>query len=353
MERAASSSVASKLEPLIERATNCTGAGLAFASMSPNNLTTTIYAGIDVAKATLELSVRGVSHSVANDAKGHARISKLLTAAEAAQPGSKVQVILEATAGYEAALVRALHDAGHALSVIQPSRGRHFAHAKNERAKTDPIDAGILAAFGEAIRPAPSMPPSAAQTHLAELVGRRAQLVETRTAELNRAAHYTDKVLCQQSRKLLELLHRQVAQMEKAIAAQIAADEEMKARAERVQEVPGVGPIVAAVLQAGMPELGTLTEREVAGLAGLAPYNCDSGPHKGTRRIWGGRAPVRCILYLAAMSAVRHDPVLRAFHLKLRAAGKKPMVALTAVMRKLVVLLNRMLKNPQFQLAGQ
>ena len=325
--------------------------------MSQNNLThpipITIYAGIDLAKATLELSLGGASHSLANDAKSHARILKLLAAAEkAAPPGAKVQVILEATAGYEAALVRALDGAGQPLCVIQPSRGRHFAHARNQRAKTDPIDAGILAAFGEAIRPAPTAPPSGAQTHLAELVGRRAQLVETRTAELNRAEHYTDKLLCRQSRQLLALLERQVAACEKAIAAQIAADLTMKARAERVQQVPGVGPIVAAVLQAELPELGTLNERETAALAGLAPYNCDSGPHKGTRRIWGGRAPVRCALYMAAMSAVRHDPILRAFHTKLCAAGKKPMVALTAVMRKLVVLLNRMLKNPPFKLAA-
>jgi len=323
--------------------------------MSQNNITNpaTLYAGIDVAKATLELSVGSASHPLANDAKGHARILKLLAAAEkAAPPGSKIQVILEATAGYEAALVRALHGAGQPLCVIQPSRGRHFAHAKNQRAKTDPIDAGVLAAFGEAIRPAPTAPPSAAQTHLAELVGRRAQLVETRTAELNRAAHYTDKLLCRQSRQLLALLDRQVAACEKAIGAQIAADLAMKARAERVPQVPGVGPIVAAVLQAEMPELGTLTECEAAALAGLAPYNCDSGPHKGTRRIWGGRAPVRCILYMAAMTAVRHDPILGAFHAKLIAAGKKPMVALTAVMRKLVVLLNRMLKNPEFKLTA-
>jgi transposase len=165
-----------------------------------------------------------------------------------------------------------------------------------------------------------------------------------------RAAHYTDKLLSQQSRHLLKLLQRQVAQCDHAIAAQLAAEPEMQARAERVQQVAGVGPIVAAVLQAQLPELGTLTEREVSALAGLAPYNCDSGPHKGTRRIWGGRAPVRCVLYMAAMSAVRHDPILHAFHTKLRAAGKKPMVALTAVMRKLIVLLNRMLKNPSFTL---
>jgi transposase len=209
----------------------------------------------------------------------------------------------------------------------------------------------VLVAFGEAITPAPTPPPSPAQTYLSVLVTRRAQLVETRTAEFNRADHYTDKLLRQQSRALLALLERQIAQCECAIAAQIAADETMKARTERLQQVPGIGPIVAAVLQAQMPELGTLQAGEAAALAGLAPYNRDSGPWKGTRHIRGGRAPVRCALYMAALSTVRHDRILREFYTRLCAAGKKPLVALTAAMRKLVVLLNRMLRNPQFQLA--
>jgi transposase len=318
--------------------------------MSQNNLTT-LYAGVDVAKATLALSLGGVAHSLANDPKGHARILKLLGAAEAAQAGSKVHVILEATGGYEAALVGALHAAGRTLSVITPSRARHFAGAKSEHAKTDPIDAGVLAAFGEAIAPAPTQPPSAAQTHLAALVGRRTQLVDTRTAEINRAAHYTEPLLRKQSRALLVLLERQIGQCERAIAAQIAAEQPMAERAARVQQVPGIGPVVAAVLQAQMPELGTLSDGEAAALAGLAPYNRDSGPCKGVRRIRGGRAPLRCALYMAALSAVRHDRILREFYTRLCAAGKKPLVALTAAMRKLVVLLNRMLRKPQFKLA--
>jgi len=319
--------------------------------MSQNNNTTILYAGIDIAKATLELSLAGISHSLDNDPKGHARILKLLAAAEKACPGKKIHVILEATGGYEAALCKALHSAGRILSVIQPARVRHFARATNQYAKTDPIDAALLVAFGQAIAPAPTPPPSPAQSHLAELVTRRAQLVETRTAELNRAAHYCDKLLRQQSRALLGLLGRQIAACERAIATQLDADTQMKARAERVQQVPGVGPVVAAVLQAEMPELGTLSENEAAALAGLAPYNCDSGPWKGTRRIRGGRASVRCALYMAALSAVRHDPILREFYTRLCKAGKKPLVALTAAMRKLVVLLNHMLRKPQFKLA--
>jgi len=318
--------------------------------MSQTNFTTILYAGIDVAKATLQLSLGGAAYQVANDPKGHARILKLLTAAERAQPGCRVHVILEATGGYEAALCGVLHAAGRTLSLIQPSRVRHFASAKSEHAKTDAIDADVLVAFGQAMTPASTPPPSPAQTHLEMLVSRRAQLVETRTAELNRAAHYTDKLLRQQSRVLLALLDRQIAQAERAIAAQIAADETMKARAARVQQVPGIGPVVAAVLQAHMPELGTLREGEAAALAGLAPYNRDSGPWKGTRHIRGGRAPVRCALYMAALSAVRHDRILREFYTRLCAAGKKPLVALTAAMRKLIVLLNRMLQKPEFKL---
>jgi transposase len=319
--------------------------------MSQNNNNLTFYAGIDIAKKTLQLRLGRASSNLANDAKGHARIIKELGAAEAARPGYKIHVILEATGGYEAALVEALHGAGLRLSVIQPSRVRHFANAKNKHAKSDPIDAEVLAAFGEAIQPPPTSPPSAAQTHLMKLVGRRAQLLDTRTAELNRAAHYSDKLLRSQSRQLLALLARQIAQCDRAIAAQLAADEAMKARAERVQQVPGIGPVVAAVLQAQMPELGTLGEGEAAALAGLAPYNRDSGPRKGTRHIWGGRAPVRSALYMAALSAVRHDAILRNFYVRLCAAGKKPLVALTAAMRKLVVLLNHMLRNPNFKLA--
>jgi len=318
-------------------------------NISKNNLNT-IWVGVDVAKATLEMDLGGVIHKLGNETKDHTRIVKLLGRAEKALAGSKVHVILEATGGYEVALVRALHEAGRLVSVIQPSRVRHFAYAKNQRAKSDPIDARILSQFGEAIRPAPTPPPSTAQIHLSVLVTRRAQLIQTRIAELNRSAHYNDKMLCRQSRGLLALLDRQIAACDKAIATQIAADETMKARAQRVQQVAGVGPVVAAVLQAGLPELGTLTPSEAAALAGLAPYDCDSGPRKGIRRIWGGRAPVRCALYMAAMTAIRHDPILKAFYLKLCAAGKKPMVALTAVMRKLIVLLNHLIKNPDFTL---
>ncbi len=303
-----------------------------------------IHAGLDVAKDSLALDFQDRAHTLSNDATGHARLIRILRA------GPSVHVVLEATGGYEQPAVRALHAAGIALSVVEPGRVRAFARALGQRAKTDPIDAAVLSAFGRAVAPPPTAAPSAQQQRLGELVLRRRQLVEFVVAESNRAAHYTEKLPRKQSAALLRSLRGQIAACEKAIAAQIAEDETMKARAVRLQEVPGVGATTAATLLAEMPELGTLSDAGAAALAGVAPYNCDSGPLAGTRRIRGGRAPVRCALCLAAMSAVQHDPILKTFYRRLVAAGKKPMVALTAAMRKLVVLLNRLLKNPKFKL---
>jgi transposase len=306
----------------------------------------TLHVGVDVAKQSLDVSLGGTARQLHNDAAGHRRLIALLKKA-----GGPIHVILEASGGYEAALVRALHDAGIALSVVKPARVRAFARAAGLEAKTDDIDAQLLVTFGRALRPAPTMPPTAAQAQLEALCQRRTQLLETRTAETNRAAHYTDPLLRRQSRRLLALLNEQILQCERALAAQIAAEAALQQRASRLQQVPGVGSITAATLLAHLPELGTLSDGAVAALAGLAPYNADSGPRCGQRHIRGGRSQVRTALYMATLSAVRHDPILRRFYTRLRTAGKRPLVALTAAMRKLVVLLNRLLKHPNFQLA--
>ena len=238
--------------------------------MSENN--PTIYAGLDVAKDSLALDFQGRAYPLTNDAKGHARLVRLLGAAD------KIHVVLEATGGYEQPAVRALHAAALALSVVEPGRGRAFARALGKRAKTDPIDAAVLTAFGQAVRPAPTAAPSAAQQQLGELVLRRRQLVEFVVAESNRSAHYTEKLPRRQAAALLRSLRGQIAACDKAIAAQIAGQETLRARAARLQEVPGVGATTAATLLAEMPELGTLSEEGAAALAGVAPYNCDSGP---------------------------------------------------------------------------
>lgn len=313
----------------------------------PHNIThnATIYAGIDVAKAKLDLSMGGTRHCFSNDAEGHRKLRAILQ-----QSAGPVHAIIEATGGYEAALVASLHAHQIACSVVQPARVRFFAKAMNQLAKTDPIDADVLAAFGRAVKPKPTMPVSAEIMHLTHTVNRRRQLVETKVQHTNQAAHYTDKLGIQQSRALIGLLKKQIQQCDKSIAAQIADDTGMTWRSERMQEVCGIGPVIAATLIAHMPELGSLSAEGAAALAGVAPYNHDSGPRKGTRSIRGGRAEIRCALYMAAMSAVRRDSVLKAFYLRLRAAGKKPMVALTAAMRKLIVLINHMLKHPTFKL---
>jgi transposase len=245
-----------------------------------------------------------------------------------------------------------LHGAAVPVSVVEPGRVRHFARAQGQRAKTDPIDAALLTAYGQALRPAPTPPRTAAQQRLDELTTRRRQLLHTRTSESNRAAHYTDQVCRRQARQLLKLLDQQIDATEEAIAQLIASDADLNAKAQRLDALPGVGAVVAATVLAEMPELGRLTGEEAAALVGVAPYNDDSGGHAGVRHIAGGRAAVRAVLYMAALSAVRHDKILKAFHERLLARGKKPKLALVACMRKMIVLMNRLLQNPKFQLAS-
>jgi transposase len=313
--------------------------------MSPNNTAPILYAGLDIAKDSLALDLPGKLLTFPNDPKGHRQLLKAL------RPHPQVQVICEATGGYERAVVAVLHAATVPVSVVEPGRVRHFARAQGQRAKTDPIDATLLTAYGQAMRPAATPARTAAQQRLDELTTRRRQLLHTRTSESNRAAHSTAALCRRQARQLLKLLDQQIDAAEAAIAELIAADADLSAKAQRLDALPGVGAVVAATVLAEMPELGRLTGAEAAALAGLAPYNDDSGDHTGTRHIAGGRAAVRAVLYMAALSAVRHDKILKAFYERLLANGKKPKVALVACMRKMVVVMNRLLKDPQFELA--
>lgn len=313
--------------------------------MSQNN-TPILYVGLDVAKASLQLDLAGQPHSLANDAKGHARLLKLL------RDHPTARIVCEATGGYEKGVVAALHAAQVPASVVEAGRVRHYARALGQRAKTDPIDAPVLSAYGRAIQPPPTPAPTAQQTRLAELSTRRLQLIATRIAASNRAEHYAEKLCVRQARQLLRLLEKQIQECDCAITELIAADEKLQAQAERLDAIPGVGAVTAGTVLAEMPELGRISDAAAAALVGVAPYNRDSGAMVGVRHIAGGRGGVRCAIYMAALSAVRYDAILKAFYLKLRAAGKKPKVALVACMRKLVVLMNRLLKNPKFQLAN-
>jgi len=313
--------------------------------MSQTNIPT-MFAGIDVAKSSLQLHLANKFHVLTNDAKGHRQLIKLLRA------WPRAQVICEATGGYEQPVLHALHSAAIAVSLIEAGRVRHFARAKGLRAKTDPIDAAFLSQYGAAFRPALTPAPSATQRQLSALTARRRQLLDLKIIELNRADHYSDPFSQKQSTQLLALLEKQIAQCDQHINRLIEQDPQLKSKAQRLDAIAGVGPTTAAIVLAEMPELGQLSTGAAAALAGVAPYNEDSGNQASPRHIAGGRKAIRCALYMAALSAVRHDPILKAFYLRLRSAGKKPKVALTACMRKLIVLMNRLLKNPNLQLAS-
>ena len=312
--------------------------------MSPNM--SIIYAGLDVAKLSLQLHLQAQSHKLPNTAAGHQRLLTLLRAL----PGP-VHVICEASGGYEQSVVAALHQAKIPICVVDPARVRHFARALGQRAKTDPIDAALLARYGEQTQPRPTAPLSAAQAQVRELVRRRAQLVDMLQLCRQHAQSLTLVSLRRQSATLLHQVRRQIAAVEKEIQKVLQEETMLNQRAQRLQSVSGVGPATAAVLVAEMPELGTLNRGQAAALAGVAPFARESGKWRGKRFVGGGRAPVRKALYMAALVGSRSNAVLRQRYERLRAQGKPAKVALVALMRHLVIHLNALLKTSTTPLA--
>lgn len=304
---------------------------------------TTTYAGLDISKLKLQLHLAGRLYELDNTPAGHRRLLRLL----AAHPG--VQVVCEATGGYERAVVAALHAHPVPVSVVNPARIRHFAQAAGQRAKTDPLDAALLTAYGQKMQPPPATPPTATQALLTELIRRRAQLVELLASQRQQLEPLKVPILRRQTEKLVRQLERDVDQVDAEIAALRAQDQALAARAEKLETIKGVGTITALSVLAELPELGTLNRRQVAALAGLAPHPRESGQWHGRRRCGGGRAAVRRALYMAALVAARANPHFKAFYERLRAAGKPAKVALTAVMRKLVILMNHLLKEPHLE----
>lgn len=262
-----------------------------------------------------------------------------------------MQVICEPSGGYERDLLEALWAAELTVSLVHAARVRAFAQAQGLLAKTDPIDAVVLREFGELLHPNPLAAPSAERDRLAAFVQRREQLVNILSMEEQRQTQTRDAVVRKMGERLLRELRMQIEQMDELISEQIATDATLKNQSERLQQVKCIGPVTASTLLAELPELGLLSRNESGALAGVAPYNRDSGKHHGRRTIRGGRARVRRVLYMAAVVATRFNPILKAFYDRLIKAGKPKKLALTAVMRKLVVLLNHLLKNPQFKLA--
>ena len=305
-----------------------------------------LFLGVDVAKLTLAIQFPDRLWSTANTAHGHAAFLAKLHAL------GSVHVICEATGGYERALVLALHQAGVAVSVINPRQVRDFARACGRLAKTDAIDAAVLRDYGQKLGPAPDAPPVEGEAELAELVRARQELVALLTDEINRREHARLPALVKLSLARTKQVEKQLAQLDALLDAHVAARAALTAKAERLQQVAGVGRVSALTVLALLPELGRIGDAQASALVGVAPLNHDSGQFRGQRHIHGGRAALRRVLYMAALAATRHNTILKAFYLRLREKGKPAKVALTAVMRKLTVLLNRLLKNPQFCLVS-
>ena len=304
-----------------------------------------VYAGLDIAKASLQLHLQSKSYDLPNTASGHAQLLQRL----AAVPGS--HVICEATGGCERGVVAALHTASVPVSVLNPARVRQFARASGELAKTDPIDAAVLAAFGRAFTPEPTPARTATENKMAALVARRVQLLELRVAEAQRADTCPDLALRRLFKPWLAQVEKQIAKVEELLEELLDEQTKLAGQVQRLDEIVGVGRLTAVMVLATLPELGTLNRRQAAALAGLCPYNRESGQWAGKRCISGGRAEVRRALYMAALAASRSNHLLKPFYDRLIAAGKPGKVALTAVMRKLIILMNHLLKNPSFSLA--
>jgi transposase len=297
--------------------------------------------GVDVAKATLDLHLlpAGQEHHLPNTHAGHEQLRKLLPSPEACL------IVLEATGGYERQLVADLMDAGYRVAVINPKRARDFAKALGLLAKTDRIDARVLALFAQKVQPVPSEKTPEKQAEIQQLVARRRQLIDLRTQESNRWELTHVKLARKSIQAVINTLERQIRDIEKAIEALVEADEDWRHKAQLIESVPGLGPVTAATVLADVPELGKLNRQQISALVGLAPYNRDSGPLKGKRSISGGRKYVRSVLYMAALSATRFNPVIKAFAQRLAQHGKPFRVVLTACMRKLLVILNSIVKS--------
>jgi transposase len=300
-----------------------------------------VIVGIDVAKASLDIAVRpsGEQRRLDNDAAGIAEVVAWLRAT-----GPHL-IVAEATGGYEAPLVAELGLAGLPIAVVNPRQVRDFARATGRLAKTDRLDAQVLAHFGAAVRPTPRPLPDTAAQELAALLERRRQVVAMRTAEANRLG--TARVASVRARIQAHLawLEADLTQVDEDLRQRLRASPLWRAQDDLLQSVPGIGPILSLTLLAELPELGQLSHGQIAALVGVAPLNRDSGTQRGRRAVWGGRGAIRAALYMGTLRATRCNPVIQAFYQRLLAYGKAKKVALVACMHKLLTILNAMLKH--------
>lgn len=303
---------------------------------------TAVYVGLDIAKATLQLHLQGRQHALPNSAEGHRKLVTLLRAVPDAH------VVCEATGGYERAVVAALQAADLPVSVLNPAHVRHFALAQGRRAKNDPLDATVLTACGEALHPKPTPVPNAVLAELRALVQWRNHLKDQLCAASNQGEHATLPYVQKQQAKLVKHLTTQMAKVEAELTTVLERAPETQKQVQRLTELDGVRTLTAVSVLSQMPELGQLNRGAAAALAGLAPWTRQSGPWEGQRHIGGGRAAVRRALYMSAVVLARlTETPLGKFYQRLRAAGKPAKVALTAVMRKLLLQMNQALKPTQ------
>jgi transposase len=299
-----------------------------------------LFVGIDVSKDMLDVCMRtsGEKLRVGNDEAG---IAGLVERFRAAPP---TLVVVEATGGYEAPLAAALAVVGIPVAVVNPRQVRDFAKAIGRLAKTDAIDAEVLAQFAEVVKPEPRALPDEQAAVLEALVARRRQLVEMLTAERLRLSRSL-RAVRPNIQANVDWLRRQLADIDRDLGDAIKKSPLWRAKDDLLRSVPGVGPVVSRTLLADLPELGTLNRKQAAALVGLAPLNCDSGTMRGQRRTWGGRAQVRTALYMAALVGTKCNPILKAMYLRLISRGKKPKVALIACAHKLLSILNAMIRE--------
>jgi transposase len=299
-----------------------------------------IYVGVDVSKDRLDVHIlpQGEAFAVARDGKG---LAELVERVQALGPE---RIAVEATGGFETVVAAALAGASLPVVVVNPAQVRHFAQALGRRAKTDPIDAQMIARFVEATKPEVRELPDEATRLLADLVARRRQIIEMIVAERNREKRVAVKRIKKSIVRLIAALEKELAEIDAEIDAGVRGSPAWREKEDLLASVPGVGPITARTLIAELPELGTLDGKRIASLAGLAPFTRQSGQWKGKAMIGGGRATVRSALFLAALTAARHNPALKAFRERKAAQGKPKMVALIAVARKLLTILNAILR---------
>jgi transposase len=301
---------------------------------------TELWVGVDVSKSVLAVHIRphAEAFSCANDDGGVAMIVNRL------QEVSPALIVIEATGGHEVLIAAALKGARQPVAVVNPAHARNFARALGRIAKTDPIDAALLAHFAEAIRPPVRPTPDREAEQLTQLVTRRRQVVEMFVSEKNRALSLRGWAR-EDVEATMAFLQARLKLLDQQLDKAIQASPELRMREELLRSVPSVGPVVASTLIAELPELGQLGHKQISALVGLAPFNRDSGQLRGRRRIWGGRGRLRSTLYMAVVSGLRFNPVIKNFYQRLKQAGKPAKVALIACMHKLLIMLNAMIRD--------